>query len=759
MVHQALSAQLVQINSNWKYYDLAMEPPNQSGTTWKQNAYNDGAWSSGLAELGYGDGDETTVISSATETAYFRQTFYVDDPADFSDLSLHLLYDDGAVVYLNGAEVWRVNMPSGNIVYNTTASGNSGDNATANTTVANALLTGNNVIAIEVHQHTTSSSDISFDFSLSGNPAAGIAVVTRGPYLQRATNNSMVVRWRTNIATASILDYGPATNSLTNTVSDNLPKTEHFLTIPNLTAATKYFYQIRISTDTLVFPSSNVYFKTYPVPGTETPVIAWILGDCGTSDNKARSVRNAYYNYIGSQHTDMMLFLGDNAYVDGTDAQYQTALFQNMYEAKLKNSVAWSCLGNHDGHSADSPTQTGPYYDIFTFPTLGQCGGEPSGTEAYYSYDFGNIHFIILDSYDTNRDVTGAMHQWCQMDLEETTADWIIAFWHHPAYSKGSHDSDTESNLVQMRENFLPLFENFGVDLVLSGHSHSYERSYLVNGHYGLANTFNINTHTVGIHGDGSGQLANDGAYYKAPAGPEGGDGMVYITTGSAGKTEAAPLDHPVMFYDAASLGSCVLKINQDTLSVIYLRQSGAIDDQFVLIKDRDCVPGNACNDQDPCTINDVYDNNCFCRGVENLRLVTNNLNIGSGSLRDAVTTACDGDTIRFTNTVTDTIRLSSEILINKNLVIDAMPADDIIVSGQLTTRLFNVQSGKQFSLSNITLHGGNHPTQGGAIFNAGQVILDNTVFVRNMQGTIPRSWTSTGEMRVRQGTTFLRLN
>ena len=91
--------------------------------------------------------------------------------------------------------------------------------------------------------------------------------------------------------------------------------------------------------------------------------------------------------------------------------------------------------------------------------------------------------------------------------------------------------------------------------------------------------------------------------------------------------------------------------------------------------------------------------------------------------------------------------------------MIDALPANEIIVSGQLMTRLFNVQTGKIFSLSDITLYGGNHLTQGGAIFNQGIVILDNTTFVRNMQGTIPRSWTSTGEMRVRQGTTYLRLN
>ena len=71
---------------------------------------------------------------------------------------------------------------------------------------------------------------------------------------------------------------------------------------------------------------------------------------------------------ILDQITDMMLFIGDNAYNDGTDEQYQTAVFKNMYEDKLKNTVSWSRLGNHDGFTADSDTQTGPYYDIFTFP-------------------------------------------------------------------------------------------------------------------------------------------------------------------------------------------------------------------------------------------------------------------------------------------------------------------------------------------------------------------------------------------------------
>src|SRR5687768_1997394 len=582
-------------------------------------------------------------------------------------------------------------MPAGTINYGTFALTNSGDNVIAMNSIANSLVTGLNVVAVEVHQHTASSSDLSFALSITGVLAGSVAVTTRGPYLQKANDTSMVVRWRTNIPTQSILDYGLTPTSLTNTVSDMVLKTEHILAVNALDDATVYYYQIRNTGDTLVFPSANVYFKTYPVPGTDVPLTAWILGDCGTGNNNARSVRDAYYNYIGTQHTDMILFLGDNAYEDGTDAEYQTAIFQNMYEEKLKKSVAWSCIGNHDGHTANSNAQTGPYYDIFTFPKLGECGGEASGTEAYYSYDYGNIHFVVLDSYETDRSVTGPMHEWCEDDLASTTADWIIAYWHHPPYSKGSHNSDTEIELKQMRENFLPLFESYGVDLVLSGHSHSYERSFLLNGHYGLSTTFNINNHTVGISGSGSGQPANDGAYYKAPVGPEGGDGAVYIVTGSAGKISAGALNHPDMFFVTVVLGCCVLKINLDTLFFLFLRPSGIVGDSFVLIKDLDCVPGNACNDNNACTTNDVLDNNCYCQGIPDHRFVSSVANAGAGTLRDAVVSACEGDTITFLSSVNDTIELTSQILIDKDLVIIADLSDDIVISGQLLTRIFQI--------------------------------------------------------------------
>ncbi|MDH3652179.1 MAG: metallophosphoesterase, partial [Saprospiraceae bacterium] len=509
-------------------------------------------------------------------------------------------------------EIWRVNMPSGNINYGTFAASTSSDDAMASINLPNSLVSGNNVLSVEVHQRSNSSSDISFDFKLVGNPP-GVVNVARGPYLQQGSPTSVTVKWRTSTSTESVVNYGTSLGNLNQTVSNNNPKTEHELVINGLLPNALYFYEVANASNVLIPGAADQYFKTAPAAGTQQAITAWILGDCGTGNGNARAVRDAYYNYIGTGHTDMILFLGDNAYNDGTDTEYQFALFENMYEDKLKNSISWSCLGNHDGHSANSSTQSGPYYEIFSFPTQAESGGTASFTEAYYSFDYGNVHFLSLDSYESDRSVGGSMYTWCQSDIQNTTADWIVAFWHHPAYTKGSHDSDSEGALIEMRQNFLPMLEANGVDLVLSGHSHSYERSYFLNGHYGGSNSFDPAQHTVGVTGGGNGRSDGDGAYTKSTSQT---DGAVYITSGSAGKTSNGSLDHEAMFYSVAQLGSCVLEVNGNELTVKFVRETGSVEDYFTIQKDLSCSPNDPCDDGDPCTINDIYDSNCDCAGT-----------------------------------------------------------------------------------------------------------------------------------------------
>ena len=96
----------------------------------------------------------------------------------------------------------------------------------------------------------------------------------------------------------------------------------------------------------------------------------------------------------------------------------------------------------------------------------GEAGGLASGTEAYYSYDYGDIHFVVLDSDDTDRSDTGTMMTWLESDLVANDKPWVIAFWHHPPYTKGSHDSDDTGDsggrMTDMREVALPILEAYG---------------------------------------------------------------------------------------------------------------------------------------------------------------------------------------------------------------------------------------------------------------------------------------------------------
>ena len=412
------------------------------------------------------------------------------------------------------------------------------------------------------------------------------ALVVRGPYLQLGTPSSMVVRWRTDVATDSRVLYGPDPTSLIWAAVDGVLTTEHEVILPDLAADTTYSYAVGTSTIVLAGGDTSHFFVTPPMSGTAKPARVWILGDSGAANSNAAAVRDAYSSFAGSRYTDLWLMLGDNAYEDGTDAEYQAAVF-DMYPTMLRQSVLWPTLGNHDRHSADSATQTGPYYDLFTLPTLGEAGGLASGTEAYYSFDYGNIHFICLDSSDTDVSTTGAMMTWLQSDLATTLQPWIVAFWHHPPYSKGSHDSDSEGGLVDMRENAVPILEAGGVDLVLSGHSHSYERSFLLDGHYGPS----ISLDPSMILDGGDGRADGTGAYGKPSVGPAPHEGTVYVVAGSSGSAASGSLDHPVMFRSLDTLGSLVLDVVGMQLDATFIDSAGATRDYFTLVKNTNGNP------------------------------------------------------------------------------------------------------------------------------------------------------------------------
>lgn len=173
---------LLGAGSTWRYLDDGSNP----GTAWRAPAFDDGAWASGPAQLGYGDGDEATVIQGGPATnrfvtSYFRRTFQVANPRAFRAVRLELLRDDGAAVYLNGQEVVRDNLAA-NATFSTYALSSPGadENLWHPYDVAPArFVAGTNTLAVEVHQVSATSSDVSFDLRLTGF-LKGAELVARG---------------------------------------------------------------------------------------------------------------------------------------------------------------------------------------------------------------------------------------------------------------------------------------------------------------------------------------------------------------------------------------------------------------------------------------------------------------------------------------------------------------------------------------------------------------------------------------------------
>ncbi len=266
---------------------------------------------------------------------------------------------------------------------------------------------------------------------------------------------------------------------------------------------------------------------------------------------------------------DLYLHVGDIAYNNGTDAEWTNNHFAQYIEIQ-RNTVFWPAIGNHDsfvsGFNPGSGTGKGPYFDAHVLPTNAEVGGSASGTESYYSFDYANVHFVVLNSHDTDATRRANMLAWLTTDVQATTQDWVIADWHHPPYTKGSHNSDSEGQLIWMRENALPILEANGVDLVLTGHSHNYERSCLIDSVYFGTNSTPFATLLAGGYILDQG----DGSYVKAPA-PN--DGAVYVVTGHGGRSIGGTGTHPVMCNvlgddEPSEYGSTLLNVQGNTLTL-----------------------------------------------------------------------------------------------------------------------------------------------------------------------------------------------
>lgn len=431
-------------------------------------------------------------------------------------------------------------------------------------------------------------------------------VVIRGPYLQTPTESSIIIKWRTDVPTTSRVVYGSDVNNLNEQVLNNQSTTEHTVEIVGLATYSEYYYAVGNAQTLFTAPSQDYRFKTHPLSGEKVPIRVWAIGDFGKGNAAQVEVKQSYVNYTDTTHTDVWIWLGDNAYADGKDHEYDEKVFNVAGFSDVFSYIPyWPSPGNHDYNEVWQQStlfgipysniplsqHQGPYYEIIDVPEQAEAGGYPSNYELFYSFDYGNVHFLSLNSelYDFTQTYDGInqMKQWIEQDLLQNEQTFTIAYFHQPPYSKGSHDSDDlyERVMETMRDKVIPLLEEYDIDLVVCGHSHVFERSHLIHGHYGFSNSFD----PVTMLKDGNGGSFSSGTPYVKDNLPSTGDGTVYVVCGNSGsKTTTSDLNHPVMYFSDGGdtqIGSFVIDIYRNRLDGKYLHASGQILDEFTIVK------------------------------------------------------------------------------------------------------------------------------------------------------------------------------
>ncbi|HUH72950.1 MAG TPA: metallophosphoesterase [Chitinophagales bacterium] len=441
-------------------------------------------------------------------------------------------------------------------------------------------------------------------FALLVNTAQAQDLI-RGPYQQSATTQSVKIMWRTSEASNSWVKVGDTPDNLDRVFSIEDLNIDHNILVTGLLPHTKYYYSIGHDDVTLA-SGDNHYILTAKAYGDTTGFSFWTIGDAGKANNPQVMARDAFLEHTKDKPVDFAIMLGDNAYQNGTDEEYQQKVFGSEfgYDSILRYLHYYPTPGNHDYNILrgdnilnylDPTIDKGPYYDIHEVFKNGEGGGVPSGTEIYYSFDYGHVHFISLNSetFPWTRTDPSPMKKWLRKDLEANKLPWTIVIFHQPPFTSGSHSSDDsyEFMMMHMRKYMLPILEEAGVDLVLNGHSHVYERSYLINGFYLGSYAFDPAIHGVNMT---SGNPDLGETYVKEA----GGKGTVYSVIGNSGSYTSEgsfPTKmHPVhLLRDAGKdvTGSIVVDVTGSTLNVEYINRFGEILDKYSIFKQIEAVP------------------------------------------------------------------------------------------------------------------------------------------------------------------------
>jgi len=497
------SAQLISTATTWKYLDNNVDSGTETDRyAWTKADYNDSEWKSEAGKFGakkgkledLGDGFVPTVLLNQyingvngddIPAFFFRTTVNISNLDDFSSLSGKLYYDDAAIVYINGVKVASFDEPEGGFESNMSYGGSNASNpkegviSLTKEQLKDVIKTGQNTIAVELHQGRASSSDIYFEFNnLQVDYGQEETTVE-----QKALNltigedeTKMNLTWYANTNTSGTVQLAKAgamingefpsqftTVEATNNQANDKGFYYNQATLANLEENTKYVYRV-VNGDQV----SKIYdFTTKDFDGSYNFIFAGDpqIGASGSASKDTEGWDKTLSDSINKFNPNFILSAGD---------QVNTASDENQYSGYLEHEELTSVpqattIGNHDSSS-------NAYTQHFNLPNETAKGETAAGTDYWYVYN--NTLFMNINTNNTST----AEHKSFMKEAIKENQDvrWKVVVFHHSVYSVASHS--VESSILKRREELTPVFDDLDIDVVLMGHDHVYVRSNMMKG-------------------------------------------------------------------------------------------------------------------------------------------------------------------------------------------------------------------------------------------------------------------------------------
>jgi hypothetical protein len=283
------------------------------------------------------------------------------------------------------------------------------------------------------------------------------ATLTRHPYPQNVQQTQVTLMWRTATPVAQTVEYG-TDSQFGSWMTESIPTTAHELTITGLEPGKVYRYRI-VEIDETVLEGDDYTFRT-DGGRTDTDFSFFITGDVGEDEMGQQHLTQNMIRRV-SPRAEFGILTGDNVYPDGESTMYDSVLMK-PWQPLLANTAVWPALGNHDWHV--DPDQN--FCKEWSLPN----------NEHYYSFNYGNAHFIALDTADGFLYDEANQLAWLRADLASSAsrrATWTFVYYHHPLLT-----CTYKSNIPELAALLFPIFDEFDVDAVFTGHAHTYERLF-----------------------------------------------------------------------------------------------------------------------------------------------------------------------------------------------------------------------------------------------------------------------------------------